>query len=252
MDKKQKYDVKIVNHSKIDGHICYHLVIETDGNLYKFTKRYSELKNLNDEFKRDAQNANNFPKFPPKKFLFAGEDFIKKRQVELNNYFGVICSSSQFSKLKSFIKFVEDSVKDNKNVTKEPSNKKIQQIIIKKDFKSNLTPFKEMFKPEKKSHEILRKEDIEKEEESCQKIVKQYKYKFIPINHQVIQNINGDCESKYKNILVNENILKYDEEEIKDGNDDNFNLIQCNNDNCNKIQEDIKLKIEEIQQKCKN
>ena len=43
--KPKKFNVKVTNHSKMDGHVGYHLNIQIDNNApFTVSKRYSELK----------------------------------------------------------------------------------------------------------------------------------------------------------------------------------------------------------------
>ena len=96
--EQKKLKIIVKDHSKIDGHITYTLMFELpEGIAFKVLKRYSELKTLHDLLKKET-NSNSFPKFPPKKFFgFANEEFINKRQQELNLFFEGICNSKEFS-----------------------------------------------------------------------------------------------------------------------------------------------------------
>ncbi len=101
---------------------------ESEGRSFKILKRYSELKNLNDILRKETP-SNSFPKFPPKKFFgSSNEEFIIKRQQELNSYF--ISLSNEFSQLPSLIKFIEESkknaiaIEDNPNKSNQKKKKK--------------------------------------------------------------------------------------------------------------------------------
>ena len=127
--EKKKLKINVKDHSKSDGHVEYNLtILLPEGISFKIGKRYSELKNLNDSLKRETNN-NAFPKFPPKKFFgFNSEEFINKRQQELNVYFEGICNSKEFSKLPSFVKFVDDCKKNIKDTrVKNVEQKKEKQ-----------------------------------------------------------------------------------------------------------------------------
>ena len=121
----KKYIIRVNNHTRSDGHVGYDLKIQIDNKSpFIVSKRYSELKILNDLLRKQTQ-SNSFPKFPPKKFFgFNSEEFIKKRQQELDAYFQSICSSQEFSKLPSFIRFIDDclqSQNDNKLTSERPT-----------------------------------------------------------------------------------------------------------------------------------
>ena len=245
--KSKKYNIKVIDHSKVDGHVGYLLKIEIDSltPIVKL-KRYSELKTLNDSLRKET-SSNNFPKFPPKKFFgFNSEEFIKKRQQELDAYFQSICSSQDFSKLPSFVKFIEDCFKsqnENKLMSERPTTVVDGQMSSTKKEKSTINIYRERYKPKGEDYEKLSADEMKKEE--FEKIVDKFTEKFIEIDFQVKQNMIEKKEKKYNDIIKEDNILKNDNEindTIQAGNDDNFNLVS---DNCNNIDETEK-KIKKI------
>ena len=234
--KPRKFNVNVTNHSKIEGHVGYHLKIQIDNNapLLVF-KRYSELKTLNDLLRKETSN-NSFPKFPPKKFFgYNSEDFVRKRQQELDTYFQAICNSPVFSKLKAFIKFIEEcfkSLKENKIMSERPTVVPDIQPKTEKKAKSVINTYKEKYRPNKNDFTKLSLNESKREEEQFKKIVNDTKNKFIEIDFQVKQNISKPKENKYKDIITEDNILsnEIENDNLEGGNDDNFNLIIDNFD----------------------
>ena len=234
--KARKFNVNVTNHSKIDGHVGYHLKIQIDNNTpFFFFFLYSELKTLNDLLRKETSN-NSFPKFPPKKFFgFNSEDFVRKRQQELDTYFQSICNSPEFSKLKSFNRFIDDclkSQKENKIMSERPTAVPDIQPKTEKKAKSVVNTYKEKYRPNKNDFTKLSLNESKKEEEQFIKIVNDTKSKFIEIDFQVKQNISEHKENKYKDIITEDNILgkEIENDNLEGGNDDNFNLISDNFD----------------------
>jgi hypothetical protein len=102
-------------------------------------ERFSSLKNLHENFKKEA-NSINFPKFPPKKFFGStDEKFLNQRQTALEHYFNTILGSKEFSNIPSLKKWVDEMIKKynrSSNIEKgktftnqiEKQEKNIQQI----------------------------------------------------------------------------------------------------------------------------
>lgn len=248
--EKSKFVVKVTNHSKIDGRVAYFLSIESDGKvIISLYKRYSELKTLNDLLRKDT-TSNSFPKFPPKKFFgFNTEEFITKRQQELNVYFTSISNSPEFSKLPSFIKFIKECIKsqnDNKLMSERPTMISGNQITPQKKEKSTIDSFREKFRPEKMECKILSDQELKIQDEEFLKIVNDFKNKFIEIDFQVKQNMSEQKGKKYEKIVKDNNILINEEDNKLNGNDENFNLISDNCDNINEFEKKIKQKMDEI------
>ncbi len=251
--ESKKINVKVVNHSKVDGHVGYFLEIETGPNMsFTISKRYSELKTLNDLLRKETNN-NSFPKFPPKKFFgFASEEFINRRQQELNVYFGSICKSQEFSKLPSFVKFIDDCIKsknDLKIMSERPTVVQTGQTNYPKSTKTTIDSFREKFRPDKVECKKLSEEEIKAQDEEFQKIVNDFKSQFIEIDFQVAQNISEQNEKKYDDLIKGDNVLKVSDEmnlNLQSGNDDNFNLISDSLENVDGVEKNIKFKMEEI------
>ena len=244
----KKYNIKVVGHTKTDGHVGYNLKIQLDNNAsFLVSKRYSELKILNDLLRKETP-SNAFPKFPPKKFFgFNSEEFIKKRQQELDIYFQGICSSQEFTKLPSFLKFIDDCLKsqnENKLMSEKPSEVIGNSIYSKKSQKSNIDPYREKLRPKRSDYEKV----TNVKDEEFKKIVDDSKKKFIDIDFQVKQNLSDKNEKKYSEIILGDKILNNENEceNIQPGNDDNFNLISDNCDNVNEAEIDVKKKMDEV------
>ncbi len=255
--EKKKLKIKVNNHSKVDGHITYTLTFEDeDGSTYEIPKRYSELKILYDLLRRET-NSNSFPKFPPKKFFgINNEDFIKKRQQELNAFFEGICTSKEFSELKSFKTFVEQCRKSKKNAKKVNVEQKIEKKdsnFLKKKMsdKTTINAIREKLRPEKKESKKLNQEEIKTLENELNSIVEDFTKKFISINFEAELNPNQKKEIKYVKIINEDKNLGETKENIEPGNDDNFNLVSEDNGYFNDIEKEINQKMESVMNKRK-
>ena len=256
MDKK-KLKISVVDHSKIEGHITYTLKFETEDDLtFNVLKRYSELKTLHDALRRET-NSNSFPKFPPKKFFgINNEDFINKRQQELNTFFDGICNSKEFSELKSFRSFVKecrDKVKDTKKVKVEQKIEKKESNILKKKMsdKTTINAIREKLRPEKQDSKKLNSDEIKTLENELNSIVEDFTKKFISINFEAELNPNQKKEGKYEKIINEDKNLGETNENLEPGNDDNFNLVSEDNEYFNNIEKEINQKMESAMNKRK-
>jgi hypothetical protein len=250
--KKERYNIKIIGHSKIDDHIEYIINAENNGINFTFTERYSDLRNLS-ELMRKSTNKPTFPKFPPKKF-FGGDDekFLAKRQQELNVFFDGLCSSKDFINLPSFAKFIETckkTMKENK-VAVEKKEEKKNTNILKKRMSERITidKFRSKFKPEKGINKRLTREETKILENEFDSVVDSFKKKLIPIDFMVELNPNPKNESEYEKVIKEDNNLGSGEikEDIEPGSDDNFNLVSETNENFDNIEKEINEKMEAI------
>ena len=248
--KSKKYIIKVTDHSKVDGHVGYYLKIEIDNiSSIVILKRYSELKILNDSLRKET-SSNIFPKFPPKKLVgYNSEEFIKKWQQDLDIYFQSICSSQDFCKLPSFIKFIEDCFKsqnENKILSERPTAVVDEQLNSTKKEKSTINIYRERFRPKKADYKKLSIAEMKKEEGEARKIVDKFKGNFIEIDFQVEQNVTEKIEKKYNDIIKEDNLLTTENEisnSVEEGNDDNFNLLSYNS-NINEAENNLKKMIE--------
>ena len=222
--KKERYNIKIIGHSKIDDHIEYIINVENNGINFTFTERYSDLRNLS-ELMRKSTNKPTFPKFPPKKF-FGGDDekFLAKRQQELNAFFELISKDEEFSTLSPLIKFIKE-----KSEKKESNGKNIN--IIKE--KPKVEKIEET-EPKKNINKVTEKDYLN--------IVKEYNQKFYDIKN--FYDLGENSNMKFTNYFK-ENKIDYNDNKIKlDINDDNiFNNIKKEDVILFSIENNIKGKI---------
>ena len=243
--ESERYKIKVINHSKIEGHTEYIISIEKNGTSFTFHERYSNLKSLNDLLKK-ASNSNALPKFPPKKF-FGGEDenFIKKRQQELNVYFEAISKNPELSNLPPLIKFIEEKKEscgqsNNKNVTK--SSKIESAAQPKKEVEK--TPEKEIIKNEiieNKKSEKASKDDVD-----YTKLVNEYTSKFYDVNNYYDKDMTSDNDGfvkffKNNKLDTNSNSIK-----LESGDENNFNFISENDGMIESIEMNIKNKLNKV------
>ena len=249
----EKLKIIVKGHSKIEGHIIYELSIQFDDDIsFTVQKRYSELKTMHDSLRRET-NSNSFPKFPPKKFFgVQNEDFINKRQQELNLFFEGICSSKEFMELPTFKKFIESFAKNikDKKMNAEKKEKKNTNILKKKmSDKTKLNPIVEKLKPEKQENKRLTQDEIKKMESEFDSIINDLNKKYIPIDFQVELNPKQKNEDEYIKIINEDNNLgnkEIKEEGIEPGTDDNFNLVSETNESVDGIEKEISQKMQDI------
>lgn len=119
MESNKHYRIIFKNFEITQGHVEYiiNLISEKDSTInVEFKERYSNLKELHESLRKEA-NSINFPKFPPKK-LFGNldEKFLNERKIKLQHYFNTILGSRDFSQLSTLNKWIENLIKNyNKN-----------------------------------------------------------------------------------------------------------------------------------------
>ena len=186
--ESDSYNIKVIGHSKKDGHTIYVISVEKNGINFTFTERYSELRNLSESMRKFV-NKSTFPKFPPKKF-FGGDDekFLTKRQQELNTFFELISKDTEFSSLPQLIKFIKE---------KKEKNEKM------------ITPAK----PNIEKNEIneTKKSLIKTSEKDYNNIVKEYNDKFYKIRNYY----DGENENNFSCISKDEKAIESIEDKIK-------------------------------------
>ena len=167
-------------------------------------------------------------------------------------YFQAICNSPEFSKLKSFVKFIEDCLKsknENKIMSERPTAVPDMQEKTEKKSKSAIHTYRERYRPNKNDFAKLSLNESKKEEEEFKKIVNDTKNKFIEIDFQIKQNISENNEKKYNNIITEDKVFSDENDNLEGGNDDNFNLINDNFDE--KTENNARQKLEDIIKKGK-
>lgn len=122
MESNKHYRIIFKNFEILSGHVEYiiNLICEKDSSInVEFKERYSNLKDLHESLKKEA-NSINFPKFPPKK-LFGNldEKFLNERKIKLQHYFNTILGSKDFSQLKTLNKWIETLIKKYNKTNKD-------------------------------------------------------------------------------------------------------------------------------------
>ena len=225
--ESDSYNIKVIGHSKKDGHTIYVISVEKNGINFTFTERYSELRNLSESMRKFV-NKSTFPKFPPKKF-FGGDDekFLTKRQQELNTFFELISKDTEFSSLPPLIKFIKE---------KKEKNEKM------------ITPAK----PNIEKNEIneTKKSLIKTSEKDYNNIVKEYNDKFYKIRNYY----DGESENIKFMTFFNANKIAYNDGNVKidNGNENNFSCICKDEKAIESIEDKIKQKIGKLSELYKN
>ena len=206
--EKEGYNIKIIGHSKLDGHIEYIISVEKNGENFTFTERYSGLRNLSENM-RKFTNKPTFPKYPPKKF-FGGEDekFLTKRQQELNTFFDLVSKDAEFCSLPPLIKFIKE---------------KCEKLGEKKN--TNVIKEKEKETPKKNEENDIRKISVTISEKDYNNIVKEYNNKFYDIKN--FYDTENNNSMKFVNFFRNNKINSSDENvKIEVGDENIFSKIK--------------------------
>jgi hypothetical protein len=218
--ESERYKIKVIGHTKKEGHMHYIISVEKNGQNFSFTERYSGLRGLNEAL-RKSTNKLTFPKFPPKKFFGSEEEkFIIKRQQEINTYFELICKDQDLVTLPPLIKFIEDKR------SKQNLNDKSDQIK------------KENIKVEEKE---LKKSLKNPSEKDYEKIVKDLKDKFYNMNNMIYdkENLNDNDSGKFVKYFKNNKINFVDFDiKLENGDENNFKYINNEDENDLKYSED--------------
>jgi hypothetical protein len=228
--ESDRYIIKVIDHIKKEGHMHYIINVEKNGQNFSFTERYSGLRGLNEAMRKYTTKLT-FPKFPPKKFFGSEEEkFIIKRQQEINTYFELICKDPDFVSIPPLIKFIEERRSKQNNVDKAPQIKKepvkIEEKELKKSIQNNINNVKDF-----------------------ENIVKELNDKFYKVNDFYIQdNVNENNSEKFIKYFKNnkidcDNIVKLDS-----GDENNFNLVNNNENNLNHFDDINKDKISKIEE----
>ena len=231
--ESKRYKIKIIGHIKIGTHIEYTISIEKDGVIFTFSERYKNLKSLNDLMKKSTKN-NAFPKFPPKK-LFGTEDenFIMKREKELNDYFEIISNHPEFSILPTLIKFIEDKKEKYLQINKENISKAIDTNKVKKE-------------NEKKSEKDI-KNNLKKSDVDYANVVKEFSSKFYDMNNYYDKDMSNDNDGYVKYFENNTIDISIGSNTTLDsGNENNFSYINKNDNTLESIENQIKEKISDL------
>ena len=246
--ESKRYKININNHTRIDGHVAYILTIENinTGIIITFNERYSKLRNLYELMRKEA-SAKNFPQFPPKKYFgYEEENFVVKREKELNDFFEQINKNENFSKLPSLLKYIEENIENNPNITS--SKKIIYSARIQfhnNDIIKNASEYKRMSPKE-----------FKQQFDECKKIVDDYNSKFVSLDYDIeIKSINNKKEKKYENLINEEKILlenNHKNDNVENGNDGNFNYIGKDEENINNIENKINNLIDKNMEKYNN
>lgn len=278
-----KLKIRVINHHKPSDHIEYIISIEKDGKTFQISDRYSNLKALHDNLKKELGGVNSttaIPDFPPKKF-FGSEDekFLKKRQEELNKYFVELSNNEDLSSLNALKKYINEAVKkenpiqenkdkDNnkeKDGEKKNSNANNSNLNSTNNISSTINSINSNSYEEKISNSNINndnssinnkkksKQDLKKINDEVLKIIKEVKEKMLDLNFLTEPEISEENEKKYSSLIVSEKIMNNDEIKgeiflgnILPGDDNNFELIGGSNEIIDNKEKDLKDKLEKI------
>lgn len=229
------YSVKITNHLKTKDYVEYeiNLVSNTNPNFHiKFYERYSKLKVLHDQLRKET-TATNFPKFPPKKFWGStDEKFLAQRQTELNVYLNALFSSNEFSNLPSLQKWIKEAIAHHKKTEEKAAAQKVAENKENDNNKLNKDQSGNVDLQVNKENEIAR----------IRQIIEIYSKKFISIeqsqDYEYQENEeNNEIEKEYNNICTTAKIFASKDNsnlvgKIQSNYNDTIKAIKVDDNNC--------------------
>lgn len=215
--------LKIISHVNDYDHVNYIMeIILSNNKSITTSKRYSECLNLHKSMGKEIIDLK-LPKFPPKKFLFnRDEGFLAERQNQLNVYFNKIISERAFYNLPSFIKWIQDIIKEVKD-NKENKGQNLEN-------------------------------DTEQITKGAIDLFNEGLYDMVDEEVEVDDDVKIERNKKYLEIINENNLFKNkrNKKRIPEGNDNNFRFIARDNNFIRKTENDLCRKLNEISQKIQN
>jgi hypothetical protein len=256
MEATKNYRLYFINYKKRD-HVEYFVrlnCLEDNSINVEFMERYSSLKELHDEMRKET-NSVNFPKYPPKKFFNLDEKFLNQRQSELQHYFNTILGSKEFSQLPSLRRWISGFIKkynvpnirmsiepliiqDNSN-TPVQLQPQVEQPVTKPPQKQTFIRDKGIF---------INSENMQR----CKEIVDKYSKNFIDLGSDNPHYENEDGNNKervYKNLITNKRVfdsLNSNFFTSIGGNNSNFNNLGLPESKIDKYESYMKSRISNI------
>ena len=245
MESNRNYKLLIVNHKKTEDHVEYLIRINDlkNNTSFEFYERYSNLKSLHDNLRKEMTSSlSNFPKFPPKKFFGStDEKFLNQRQTELNCYFEQIFNSNGFSQLPSLKKWIDDAFK---KYAKEGSKVKENPIIVNSQINSN-----------SQNEKVVSKKNNQINENNNKTLIDDFNSKLIDLTNYNYDDMREDDYKKtqeefLKTGIFNEKAIENSKLfKIESGNDSNYDLIGKNYEELIENENIIKQEMEEYLKK---
>ncbi len=237
MEPNRNYNIFIVNHKKTEDHVEYLIKINYLDKTFEFYERYSNLKTLHDNLRKET-TSQNFPKFPPKKFFGStDEKFLNQRQTELNSYFEQIFHSNEFSQLPSLKRWIDEAFK---KYAKEGTKIKENQIPTSQLINTNIQPEK-----------IIIKKNNQINENNNKAIIDDFNKKLIDLANYNYDDMREEDDKKAQEEYIQSGIFSEKDIEnsklfqIESGDDSNYDLIGKNYDEYIKNENYIKKEMED-------
>jgi hypothetical protein len=206
------FRITIVDHIKTKDHVDYVIrIIKLDSDTsVQFLERYSNLKTLHDNLRKETPSET-FPRFPPKKFFGStDEKFLNQRQTELNVYFDSIFKNEEFSKLKSIQKWIGDAFE---KASQDPN----QNLMNHKSSVQNPNAFHNENEINEHSSQIIKKDlQVEINIDKIKEEIDQCSKQFIDMGNN-IDNEGIDDEDKvkeYEKVIENGKCFNQDDNAI--------------------------------------
>ena len=236
--EKEKLNVKVVSHIRIENHVEYLINIENVNLGYNIfiTEKYLNLRNLYESMKKEFKGKN-FPQFPPNKlFGYEEENFVIQRAKDLNKFFQEINNNTNYNILPSYKNFLNLNIRRNSINNKNTKNPEINVVKLKISNK-RMKMRSKLFNNKFTEYEVTDKNKRMNEEEfnnmkkEFLQIVKKTGEKFVNINYDIEINKNEKTEKKYDNLFnLNKEEMNSNEMIHINGDNNNFDLIGKNED----------------------
>ena len=236
--EKEKLNVKVVSHIRIENHVEYLINIENVNLGYNIfiTEKYLNLRNLYESMKKKFK-CKNFPQFPPNKlFGYEEENFVIQRAKDLNKFFQEINNNENYNILPSYKNFLYLNIRRNSINNKNTKNPEINVVKLKISNK-RMKMRSKLFNNKFTEYEVTDKNKRMNEEEfnnmkkEFLQIVKKTGEKFVNINYDIEINKNEKTEKKYDNLFnLNKEEMNSNEMIHINGDNNNFDLIGKNED----------------------
>ena len=236
--EKEKLNVKVVSHIRIENHVEYLINIENVNLGYNIfiTEKYLNLRNLYESMKKEFKGKN-FPQFPPNKlFGYEEENFVIQRAKDLNKFFQEINNNTNYNILPSYKNFLYLNIRRNSINNKNTKNPEINVVKLKISNK-RMKMRSKLFNNKFTEYEVTDKNKRMNEEEfnnmkkEFLQIVKKTGEKFVNINYDIEINKNEKTEKKYDNLFnLNKEEMISNEMIHINGDNNNFDLIGKNED----------------------
>ena len=245
--EKEKYSINVLSHIKVDNHVEYLINIsETNsGSNTFFPEKYATLRSLYEVMKKEAKGKS-FPSFPPNKlFGYEEESFVIQRAKDLNTFFQEIMTNQNLCKLPSFRNFIKTNLQKNSIIKNQENNSKRNSAILNNikvttithntRFRKRALLFRNAFFKEEKRDNNAINEMIKNKKE-----IGNFMNKFVKLDYEFDIHYKPKAEEEYQKVFEIINFRDNTKCQVHfNKSDDTFDMIGKNNDDIQKVEDNI-------------